>query len=396
MPVNINFPNFMNAQTSEDPNRRIMDDIAKAYMVGRLPAKNRLEEEASQLANALQGYNVEQKAIEQPYLSDKYRLENELTKAQFEQALADAEHKRRFGQLNALSGFAKDAQSTYLLEQMFGPDHPVVQEAKRRTHLDEDRIRQNMENTESLIGVRPRNALTQFGKGIREQREINQGYYPGAELGGEPINLSEEEQKRFGNQYELKRLKDTSDPYSRRAVEQSRNIDTIIKGIDANDLTRFSGINGRVKLAEEQIKDQQGHPSKDYLKYLESQTAAFALAKAVRQQMQDSVTANAQNAIQHITNPSSLGKSPEAAKAQYDHYIKILKNESANFARSLQDPTLFYGNEEEQAYPPDGITIPTSEVQPNISGKVVAIKNKRTGQIEMVSEEEAKRRGAIR
>lgn len=392
----INFTDFSQIPVQKSGFDELLGRYRQGYEGARLPEKLRQEEEHRRLANALQGYNVEEKAIEQPYLSDKYRLANELTQAQFQQVLADAEQKRRFGGINSLSGFAKDAQSTYLLEQMLGPDHPVVQEAKRRTQLDEERIRRNMENTESLIGVRPRNALTQFGKGIQEQREVEQGFYPGAELGREPVKLPEGKQKRLENQYDLQALKKTSDPFVRRAIEQSKNIESVIEGINPEALTQYSGIKGRVKLAEEQLKDQSGKPSKDYLDYLTSKQAALALSKNVRQLMQDSVTPSAQQAIEHLTNPSSLGKSPEAARAQYDHYIKILNNEIKNFQRAVQDSSIFYGDEDEKAYAPDGAVVPPNEAQPSASERHVALKNKRTGQIEMVNEAEARRRGAIK
>jgi hypothetical protein len=135
--------------------------------------------------------------------------------------------------------------------------------------------------------------------------------------------------------YDLAIQKATTDSDTRRRSLFASNLEKSMDAIDADDITRYSGPQGALQLKAEQAKDLSGHPSKEYLRYKNALQANQFETSELRQFFGDSVTEHVREHLQKISNPSSLGLSPKAAKSQLETSRKIIKKQLDTYRGAL-------------------------------------------------------------
>ncbi len=136
--------------------------------------------------------------------------------------------------------------------------------------------------------------------------------------------------------YDLQIQKTTTDSDTRKRSLLASNLEKSMDALNSDDIVRYSGPQGAIKLKKEQTMDLAGHPSEEYLKYKEAQVAAEFEASELRQFFGDSITPEAKNHIRMLTNPSTLSKSPEAAKRQLEKSRAIVKKQLETFRGGLK------------------------------------------------------------
>jgi len=136
--------------------------------------------------------------------------------------------------------------------------------------------------------------------------------------------------------YDLQIQKTTTDSDTRKRSLLASNLEKSMDALNSDDIVRYSGPAGTVKLAKEQALDAAGHPSKEYLKYKEAQIAAEYETSELRQFFGDSITPEVRRHISMLTNPSALAKSPEAAKRQLEKSRSIVRKQLETFRGGLK------------------------------------------------------------
>ncbi len=164
-------------------------------------------------------------------------------------------------------------------------------------------------------------APSNIGKLMRERETAIEMYGP------------ESEQAKI---YDLQIQKTTTDSNTRTRSLLAANLEKSMNALNSDDIVRYSGPQGAVKLKKEQTMDLAGHPSEEYLKYKEAQVAAEFEASELRQFFGDSITPEAKNHIRMLTNPSTLSKSPEAAKRQLEKSRAIVRKQLETFRGGLK------------------------------------------------------------
>lgn len=316
MPININFPDFLRAPIQQGPFANLAQDLASGLALGLAPEKFRMDKEKNLLAN-------------------------ELTKAK-------TETEKQFGGLNALSGAAREYQSLEVLKRLYGQDSPIVKSAEQRLAAELQHRVASAKNMESLVANASKRYASPFAKPYFEEQEISQGIFPGTSTQQEGpwanVKLSTSQRNKMLADYGLSRIKQTTDPFTRRGLEQAQNIHITKNQIDPSALVGYSGWVGGIQKYGEMLSDQFGSPSDAYKAYQQSKTAAQALAKQYRQVLGESISSEARNALEDLVNPESWHVSPEIALSKYNTIMDILDQELETFYKASEDPKTFNRN----------------------------------------------------
>lgn len=182
-------------------------------------------------------------------------------------------------------------------------------------------------------------ALSNLGKILAEQKNIE------AQFGKDSP-----EAKAYG----LAVQKATTDSKLRQSAVVAGDLEKTMNSFKPTDITRYSGIKGGADLLTEKTRAQLGKPSKEYLAYEEALVGAQTEAKEIRMFFGDSITPEASKHIYMLTNPSSLGVSPEVAAKKLEKSRSIIKKQIASRRKALQSTDAYIGEEEasvEQAIP---------------------------------------------
>lgn len=182
--------------------------------------------------------------------------------------------------------------------------------------------------------------------------------------------------------YDLAIQKNTTDSDTRRRSLFASNLEKSMSAIDPHIITQYSGPQGQFKLKVEQANDLAGHPSEDYLKYKEALVANEFETSELRQFFGDSITPEVRKHLQFLSNPASLGLSPQAAKRQVERSRSIVTKQLQTYRGALT------GTKEHRG-------IHHTNVEPEShSQQMVTISNKKTGETRQVTLEEARKLGA--
>lgn len=313
MPINLNLPNFLQAPIQEGRFGNLLPGLVEGFKAGRMPRQAKLEDEQQRLANAL-------------------------TKAK-------TVNEERFGGLNALSGPAREIQSHEVLKNVLGPNHPAVKASEERLKATLEHTQASAANMRNLVETSPKRYATPQGKLNLETAELESGFYPGAstQYTGPfaQLKATENDANRMIAQRGLELVKKTTDPFTRRGLEQAINIHKTREGIDPVALTAYSGIKGGIKGWGEVVKDQFGDASELYQAHQQSLVNAKQMAKQVRQLLGDSISAEASDALNELTNPSTWKVSPETAILKYEAFMRTLDSEIETFYNAAENPETF-------------------------------------------------------
>lgn len=138
--------------------------------------------------------------------------------------------------------------------------------------------------------------------------------------------------------YERYINKQTSDTQARNILLRAENLDKTRQSINKEDLTRYSGPKGTLKLIGETLRSSKGNPSDQYLAHQKAVGAASLMADQMRQFYGDSIQPSAMERLRELSNPSAWYKDPKVAQAQWDQLNTILDKETETYRKSGTSP----------------------------------------------------------
>jgi hypothetical protein len=132
--------------------------------------------------------------------------------------------------------------------------------------------------------------------------------------------------------YDLRLLKEQSDVDTRQRSLLASNLEKSMDALNSDDLTRYSGPGGQTQLAFEKAQDMiTGKPSEEYKRYLEALVASEYETSELRQFFKESKDKEVRKHLAILSNPTSWGKSPAAAKSQLEKSRSIVRKQLHTF-----------------------------------------------------------------
>jgi hypothetical protein len=319
----INYPNFLNAPSAESPWKNAFENVLKGYQMEQEPQKMADEQKKTELANALQS-----KALE--HYEEKFKLDKDYKNAQID---------------NLQRGGGKGAPKltgdigNYKLTHPDATDDDIRKFADRYleskiNHTDAGTTRANV-----LSSTQNERDQTQQGKLLAEAKDVDDGFIPGT---GRTQKFDTPQQQQFyKDQYALKLLQQRSDSVTRNRSIYAGLVDNTFDSINVDKLVQFSGIEGTI---DKYAAKHQLVPEEDmvkYREYKEEQAKVQVLAKQIRQFYGDSISPGNLKKLEEISNPATWSESPAAAKAQFEAFKKIVKQETGIYRTALSNITPF-------------------------------------------------------
>lgn len=265
-------------------------------------------------------------------------------------AQADLNYKNALSQqarmglnpFNRLSGAAKDAYSIELLKRQLGEESPAYQSAKSQYDLEQESARGLNDYRKGLADTMLKRSSSNLGKLSQEEEDINAGFEPNT---NRQHQISPDRQEELLGQYALTKQKIATDADTRKKTLFASNIDKTIDSIDTKDLTQFAGLNGAIKLKQEELKaaTKPGTESEEYKRYLESANKAQLLAKQVRQFYGDSIQPAMLQQLQKLSNPATWRTNPEIATRLFNSFTGLLKQETGTYRGALKSKGEYEG-----------------------------------------------------
>ncbi len=218
------------------------------------------------------------------------------------------------------------------------PKTSYAQKLRETLNADLDKTKTLNDYRKALTESMGKRSSTSLGKTYQELADIDAGYAPGT---NRQVQINPEIQEDLRGKYQLQMQKQVSDADARKKTLFASNIDKTIDSINKKDLTRFAGIDGAIKLKEQELKSMTnpGSESKEYRSYLENANKASLLAKQVRQFYGDSIQPAMLEKINKLTNPATWRNNPEIAMQLYDSFVGLLKQETGTYRGALTSTT---------------------------------------------------------
>jgi hypothetical protein len=177
-----------------------------------------------------------------------------------------------------------------------------------------------------------------LGKLANELREVEEGFLPGS---NGSVPLTPDQQDNLRNQYLLKMQQTTTDSVNREQVIKGQNLLKSQEESNIDALTRYAGPTGAAKLAAAKAKALAGHPSEEYLEYVEAQAAAEIEVDEYRDFLKTSITPETRKALQDLINPHTFLLSPEEAKRKIQKARDTIKKQVQTRIDALQNPQTY-------------------------------------------------------
>lgn len=248
-----------------------------------------------------------------------------------------------------LTGDPKEAYALELLKNQLGEESAPYQNAKKlfesKIHSQDvlNDYRKGLSNTQNT------RSLTNFGKLNQEEEDVRAGFLPGS---NRAIPIDENQQQELMGQYDLQRLKHSTDVDTRKKSLFASNIDKTLDATNVDDLVQYGGLAGGLQKKIEQGKSLNGNESKAYDNYSKALVGVKLLNKQVRQFYGDSITPQIQEQLSYLTNPSSWINNPTLAKQNFEFFKNILRNETQTYKNSLSN-TSEYRNKKNNELKPE-------------------------------------------
>lgn len=352
----INFTDFSKAPIQESPFKNAIEDFYKGYTLSQQPAKLREEQSARQLANKLKSLEVEHKPKEYA-LDDKQKeyanalkgkaLEHYEEKFDMARDLNDARIAKLNNKspTNVIKPNGKVANIAWVKEQLKDPniDAEYADQLKQSLIDEKERVEAGTERSKKLTDTQDARSQTNQGKLLQEANDVRDGYLPGT--GRSQKFDSPEIQKFYQNQYDLKLQKERSDSVTRNRAIYAGLVDNTFDNINVDKLVQFGGIQGEIekRLAQGQLVPEADQ--KKYRDYKEEIAKVQVLAKQIRQFYGDSISPSNLQKLEQISNPAKWSESPAAAKAQFEAFKKIVKQETGIYRGALSSISPFQNND---------------------------------------------------
>lgn len=148
--------------------------------------------------------------------------------------------------------------------------------------------------------------------------------------------------------YDLKTMKDTTDPKTRERNLYATNIEKTFNNINPDDLFQYSGLQGGIKKYMDQGRSLSGNTPEEFAKYSASLQAAKLLAKQIRQYFGTSIQPEMDRQLNELTDPSSFFTAPDVAKIKFSHFKKILNSEMKTLRDAVQTTDVYTGQDSEK------------------------------------------------
>jgi len=254
-------------------------------------------------------------------------------------------------------------------------------------------------------GGKKQYAPSGLAKLMLERNDVEEGFLPGS---NRSIELTPEQQEEYMGRLDLQIQKTSTDVKTRDKSLQASNLQKSMDALNTDDITRYSGPKGAIKLKYEQAKDLAGNPSEEYLRYKEALIASEYETSELRQFFGDSITPQVREHLQMLSNPSALNLSPEAARKQIEKSRAIIAKQLKTYTESLKSTKPYKGKEEveEQEAAKISKALTNAEqgaMQPPIEEQsmqgtpaTVTIRNPRTGETKTIPFQEAMRMGLMK
>lgn len=324
-----------------------------AYALSQLPSvvnqsmQQQRQMQQDQMQKALYAQRMQEEATKMKYLEPG--LQADLAAKQ-----ADIRKNQQLANLPLgglqLPGVAGQAMAIETLGQVFGKDSPQYLHAKHAFDLDQQSQNQNMLYQQALTKSMPERYLTPGGRGYLEEARVNQGQSPTGQSWGEVLGTTANSKdqpfspEEIKNNYEMIRLKASTDPQARQKNLYARNIDKTLQSFKPEDLTQYSGIIGSIQRGLNSGLAPTGHETKNYDKYSKALSAIDLLASQVRQFYGDSVQSTSMDRIADMFKTGSWKSNPKLALETLNNNINNLKNEMGTYQSALQGTDIYKGN----------------------------------------------------
>lgn len=351
---------YSRAPLLDAPGKTIFEDILKGYQIAKEPAKMQEEQSARQLANQLKKLDVEHKPKEYA-LNDQHKS---LTNAMLAKANEHYEEKFKLdkdyktAQMNNIGKGGLKLTGDIANYKITHPEATDEDIRKFADRLLESKINHTISGTEranTLNATQDQRGQTQQGKLLTEAKDVQDGFLPGT--GRSQKFDNPELQQFYQDQYDLKLQKERSDSVTRNRAIYAGLVDNTFDNINVDKLVQYGGIEGEInkRLAQGQLvpEDEQ----KKYREYKEEQAKVQVLAKQIRQFYGDSISPGNLKKLEEISNPAKWSESPAAAKAQYEAFKKIVKQETGIYRGALKSIAPFQAEQSTNSSNQSGVKV---------------------------------------
>ncbi len=345
----IQFTDFSRAplNTQESPLSSVFENILKGYKMSQEPAKMKQEATQRELANKLKGLEVEHKPKEYALGDQQKSLANALQSKALEHyeekfQMSRDLNKARIDKLNnkattdIVKPNGKVANIAWVKKQLEDPniDPQYAAQLQQALKDEQEKTEASTDRSKILNATQDQRSQTQQGKLLSEAKDVDDGFVPGT--GRKQKMDNPEMQKFYKDQYALKLQKERSDSVTRNRAIYAGLVDNTFDSINVDKLVQYSGIEGTIdKYAAKHQLVPEDEMAK-YREYKEEQAKVQVLAKQIRQFYGDSISPGNLKKLEEISNPATWSESPAAAKAQFEAFKKIVKQETGIYRNALK------------------------------------------------------------
>ena len=351
MPININYPNFLNAPLQESPAANLFENLLKGYKMGREPARMAAEEKDKALATQLKQMEAEHKPKEYELSDEAKTLANSLQSKANEHYEAKNDLERRYKEalikkaLRAPAAGAAGGPKANGILANYIVSHPgATQEdvQKFADRLLETQLQHTAEGTKRTTTLNetqndraPRSSIE---KKHHEISEIDKGYEPYSDG---KVKLTPQQQTEYRNDLLLGLVKDTTDQQTRAKLQNAVNMNITLDSINSEALTHYSGIERGVTKLFDQVQEGLDVGTPEYKAYVKEAIKASAAAKQMRQYLGDSIQPSNQERLDKLLKPEAWNVSPKVARENFEFMRDLMKRESNTLVRAATDPTIY-------------------------------------------------------
>ncbi len=310
--------------------RDLAQNLAQGLQLGRMPEQLQQKSEMNRLANAMSQLKLQQEPERFSAEQGSSGILSQLRQAQLQQAQKDLQDPFG-GQIPP--GEVGQAYWLDRIGQQYGEDSSIFKNAQQALQQKTELADSLKDYRLSLTQTAGKRGATNLGKLQTERDEVAQGFVPNTNMS---TPLDPQKQSTLLDQYDLQIQKSVSDTDARKKALSASNIDKTIEQINVDDLTKYAGANGALKLKLEEGRAPLGKESESYRKYLQAQNNAKLLAKQVRQFYGDSIQPEILNKLEKVVDPATWRNNPKIAKQLFNSLANVLRRETQTYRGALK------------------------------------------------------------
>jgi hypothetical protein len=240
-----------------------------------------------------------------------------------------------------------------LAQQMFvnnmanrlGATNPLVQKLQEGLNLTKQTMQTQNAFRQGLANTYQQRALSPLGKTIVEQQNIAQHGtpFPGNANASSGIPIPENQRQQYLNQYELKRIKDTTDSANRQRLLNANSIDNTIAQIDPNAISKYAGLENLPALGFQKALSMVGKESPAYDDYVTNLNKLEGLAQQMRKFYGDSISPETHERLKKMLDYNELDSNPKLWTKNYNALVSVYKNDKKAYQEGMTNPDAYEG-----------------------------------------------------